>query len=242
MNEKLRVLDLFSGIGGFSLGLERTGGFETAAFCEIDPFCRQVLAKHWPDVPCHEDIRNLIGDDIGQTDIITAGFPCQPFSSAATTQGSRRGIEDSRFLWPDIHRLVCETRARWLLLENVEGVRTISGGRALGVILSDLAAIGYAAEWHSLDCSLLGAPHSRKRFFLMAYPNSRIQLGCAVYAETPGSSPDEGGHWAHIPRNTGVDDGLSGRMDRLRALGNAVVPQVVEVIGHAILKAEMMAA
>ncbi len=92
MNEKLKVLDLFSGIGGFSLGLERTGGFETVAFCEIDPYCRKVLAKHWPGAPIFEDVRELTGDAVGPVDIIVGGYPCQPFSLA----GKRRGAEDDR--------------------------------------------------------------------------------------------------------------------------------------------------
>lgn len=105
---KLRVLDLFSGIGGFSLGLERTGGFETVAFCEIDPYCRKVLKKHWPNVPCFEDVTKLKGEDIdGPVDVITGGFPCQPFSHA----GKRRGAEDDRHLWPEVDRLLDEFRS-----------------------------------------------------------------------------------------------------------------------------------
>ena len=113
----LRVLDLFSGIGGFSLGLERTGGFETVAFCEIDPFCRQVLAKHWPDVPIHEDVRSLNGDAIGPVDVVCGGYPCQPFSLA----GKRAGQEDDRHLWPEMYRIMDELRPAWFIGENVAG-------------------------------------------------------------------------------------------------------------------------
>ena len=100
--KKLKILDLFSGIGGFSLGLEATGGFETASFCEIDPYCRSVLKKHWPGVPIFEDIRKLKGTDIGTVDIITGGYPCQPFSVA----GKQKGVEDKRHLWPEYFRLI----------------------------------------------------------------------------------------------------------------------------------------
>ena len=120
MNAKLRVLDLFSGIGGFSLGLERTGGFETVAFCEIEPFPRKVLAKHWPGVPIYEDVRQLTGDRLAAdgiaVDVITGGFPCQDLSVA----GRRDGIEGKRSgLWSEIIRLYCEVRPRFLIVENV---------------------------------------------------------------------------------------------------------------------------
>ena len=113
---KLKVLDLFSGIGGFSLGLERTGGFETKAFCEIDPFCRRVLAKHWPDVPCFEDVTTLRGEDVGTVDVICGGFPCQDISLAglgAGMDGARSG------LWSHYARLIGELRPRYVLVENV---------------------------------------------------------------------------------------------------------------------------
>ena len=103
---KLKVLDLFSGIGGFSLGLERTGGFETAAFCEIDPFCKKVLKKHWPDVPIYEDVRSL--NYGGSIDVICGGFPCQPFSFP----GKREGAEDDRHLWPAMFGLIKKHRPR----------------------------------------------------------------------------------------------------------------------------------
>ena len=116
MSGKLQVLDLFSGIGGFSLGLERTGGFETKAFCEIDPFCRRVLAKHWPDVPCFEDVTTLRGEDVGPVDVICGGFPCQDISIA----GLGEGLDGARSgLWSEIVRLVRDLRPSFLLVENV---------------------------------------------------------------------------------------------------------------------------
>src|SRR5574343_1702489 len=116
---KLRVLDIFAGIGGFSLGLERTGGFETVAFCEIDPFCRRVLAKHWPDVPCYEDVRSLTAERLAAdgiaVDVICGGFPCQDISVA----GKGAGIEGSRSgLWSEYARIIGEVRPRYAWVEN----------------------------------------------------------------------------------------------------------------------------
>lgn len=170
---KLRVLDLFSGIGGFSLGLERTGFFETAAFCEIDPFPRRVLAKHWPGVKCYEDVRTLTADTlrtdgINKIDVITGGFPCQDLSEA----GKRRGIGAERSgLWGQIARLTCELQPKFVLVENVSNL--LSGpseqpGGWFGKLLGDLAEIGYDAEWHSIPASAVGAPQPRDRVWIIA--------------------------------------------------------------------------
>jgi len=130
MTEKLKVLDLFSGIGGFSLGLERTGGFETVAFCEIEPFPRRVLAKHWPEVPCYEDVRELTGarlaaDGIARIDVLTGGFPCQDISSS----GKQGGISAGRSgLWSEIVRLLGEIRPDFAIIENVTNLLAGNGG------------------------------------------------------------------------------------------------------------------
>jgi DNA (cytosine-5)-methyltransferase 1 len=262
---KLRVLDLFSGIGGFSLGLERTGGFETVAFCEIEEFPRKVLAKHWPKVPIYNDVRTLTAerlaaDGVG-VDVICGGFPCQDISSA----GYKLGISGKRSgLWSEYARLVDEIRPRFILVENVSALLN----RGLDVVLGDLASVGYDAEWHCISASMLGAPHHRDRFWLVAYPNNEGQSIGTINDETRGlqklsqhHAADsqcgvrplgwllEGirGEWESVARNRfwtdenctigmGVDDGLPGRMDRLRALGNAVVPQIPELIGNAILQ------
>jgi DNA (cytosine-5)-methyltransferase 1 len=173
---KLRVLDLFSGIGGFSLGLERTGGFETVAFCEIEEFPRKVLAKHWPGVPIYNDVRTLTADVLARdgiaVDVITGGFPCQDLSVAGKQRGMGEGTRSG--LWSEIVRLVGELRPRYVIVENVAAL--LSGpaerrGGWFGRVLGDLAECGYDAEWENIPASALGAPHRRERVWLLAYPS-----------------------------------------------------------------------
>ncbi len=193
----LRVLDLFSGIGGFSLGLERTGGFKTVAFCEIDPFCRHVLAKHWPGVPIHEDVRKLRGEEVGAIDVICGGFPCQDISLA----GAGAGLTGERSgLWSEYRRLIGEIRPAYVLVENVSALRA----RGLGTVLGDLASLRYDAEWDSLFASDVGAPHRRDRVWIVAYPNGgrwaprhgHIQAAGYRHSSSPGG--DDGD--AYSPR------------------------------------------
>ena len=165
----LRVLDLFSGIGAYSLGLERTGGFETVAFCEIEPFPRKILAKHWPNVPIYEDVLTLSGERLAGDGIvpgwIVAGWPCQGNSSA----GTGLGMDDPRSgLWSEIRRLAGEIRPIGLLLENSANLLTINGGRDFGRVLADLAALGFDAEWHCLPAAAFDAPHIRDRLWIVA--------------------------------------------------------------------------
>jgi DNA (cytosine-5)-methyltransferase 1 len=315
---KLRVLDLFSGIGGFSLGLERTGGFETVAFCEIEEFPRKVLAKHWPDVPCFHDVRKLTRADIdGAVDVICGGYPCQPFSTA----GRRLGQKDDRHLWPEFARLVEEFRPTWVVGENVAG--HISMG--LDDVLSDLERLGYAARSFNIPACAVDAQHKRARIWTVAHSARErrgeagqhrseqsaewITCGGALMAYTgpegfrlgnlhpgipgqeereegretavmggearrreiladterggrpgPGQPVIAGNHapgregqaiepfdgrffakWSAEPAVGRVANGVPGRVDRLKALGNAVVPQIPELIGHAILEAERAA-
>ncbi len=159
----MNVLDLFSGIGGFSLGLERTGGFRTVAFCEIEPYCRAVLRKHWPAVPCFEDVRSLHASDMPEPiDVICGGFPCQDISVA----GKGAGIEGTRSgLWSEYARLVGEIRPRYVIVENVAALL----GRGMGRVLGDLAALGYDAEWQIISAAEVGAPHLRERVWIVAW-------------------------------------------------------------------------
>lgn len=181
---KLRVLSLFAGIGGFDLGLERTGGFKTVAFCEIDPFCRRVLAKHWPGVPCYHDVRELTAERLAAdgiaADVICGGFPCQDISEA----GKGIGLAGKRSgLWSEIARLAGELRPEFVIVENVAALLS----RGLGSVLGDLASLGYDAEWHCIPAAAVGAPHRRDRIWIVAYPN-----------------PDRGGQQGHRERDSGA--------------------------------------
>ena len=308
--EKLRVLDLFAGIGGFSLGLERTGGFETVAFCEIEPFPRKVLTKHWPKVPQYEDVRELTGDRLAAdgitVDVITGGFPCQDISTAGKQSGISDGTRSG--LWSEIARLVGEIRPRYVIVENVAAL--LSGpserrGGWFGRVLGDLATLRYDAEWHCIPATYVGAPHRRDRVWLVAYPQSIISNGGSNDSGQDQTAPCEGtvgkcsraladaasqqNRWVQQPRvqpdfatgrhrndahtdseglqeregkdpkgawpiirpvapgvrgwipepNVGrVANGVPYRAQRLKALGNAVVPQIPELLGRCILEAE----
>ncbi len=281
---RLRVLDLFSGIGGFSLGLERTGGFETVAFCEIEEYPRKVLTKHWPKAPCYEDVTKLTGDILRRdgisVDVITGGFPCQDISTAGKQAGMGEGTRSG--LWSEIVRLIGELRPRYVIVENVANL--LSGpsekrGGWFGRILGDLAECGYDAEWENIPASALGAPHRRERIWLVAYPNEitarrlseRAQqtdarigrcgkvladaaslgqsgsresfqpIGSAAHPDRKASltgSMRKRPTWPAEPNVGRVAYGVPCGMDRLSGLGNAVVPQIPEMIGRAILEAE----
>src|SRR6516164_220861 len=188
--EPLRTGSLFTGIGAFDLGLERTGGFRVIWQCESDPFCNRVLARHWPDVPRYPDIRTLRAEDVEAVDVLCGGSPCQDLSHA----GRREGIDGERSgLWAHYARLIRDLRPRYALLENVPGL--LAGG--LGRVLGDLAACGYDAEWESLPAGAFGAPHLRDRVWLVAYPHTdRIGRGLLGLEEPPdelgpcGDEPD----------------------------------------------------
>jgi len=286
----VRVLDLFSGVGGFSLGLEKAG-METAAFCEYDEKCRQVLKKHWPDVPQYDDVRTLTGerlrqDGIGDIGLICGGYPCQPFSLA----GKRKGEADDRHLWPEFKRLIQEIRPTWVLCENVAG--HINMG--LDSVLADLESEGYQSQVFLIPACAVGAFHRRDRIWIVAHADSEpkrrqkdktdtsgnrraSRLGATLggsgreLAETTqnvahasgeglqrrqksettqggGQERDqlpagrgersEPGNWLPEPSVGRVANGVPGGVDRLKQLGNAVVPQIPEIIGKAIMGAE----
>lgn len=278
----MKVLDLFSGIGGFSLGLDRAG-METVAFCEISPVCRHLLAHHWPDVPCFDDVTALTGEQVGPVDVICGGFPCQDISFA----GKGAGLAGERSgLWREYARLVRELRPAFVIVENVAALL----GRGLGDVLGDLAALGYDAWWDCIPASAVGAPHRRDRLWVVAYARGQQHegYGDALRREiasglsraaaasnvgnsgrptsqrdartVPGAQASVGredwkehghlpvrleyagagtpaGQWLAEPDVGRVAHGVPGRVDRLHGLGNAVVPQIQEIIGCAIIAA-----
>ena len=162
----LRLLDLFSGIGGFSLGLESTGFFKTIAFCEKDEFCKKVLNKHWSQIPIYDDIKTINAGQIS-ADIVSGGFPCQPFSVA----GKQRGKQDDRYLWPEMLRVVTEVKPRWFIGENVSGLININEGMVLRQVCDDLEKQSFQVQCFVIPASGIGAWHQRKRVWIIGYSN-----------------------------------------------------------------------
>jgi DNA (cytosine-5)-methyltransferase 1 len=282
----LTVGSLFAGIGGFDLGLERAG-MRIAWHAEIDPYASAVLAKHWPGVPNHGDVRSIRRGSVEPVDVICGGFPCQDVSIA----GSGRGLDGERSgLWTEFARIVGDLRPRFALVENVGALTS----RGLAAILGDFAALGYVGEWHVIPACAIDAPHIRERCWIIAHapdadggrleserlaqhgdeqgaPRRELDglgarrrgygatLSDAEGERIQGDRPareqiafapslarllgrdDAGSYWRDWPTVSplrGKHDGASGRMDRhrLRCLGNAVVPQIAEVIGTAIIE------
>ena len=160
----MNVLDLFSGIGGFSLGLESTGFFKTIGFVEKDKFCQKVLQKNFPNIPIEDDVRNVKGEKF-RADVITGGFPCQPFSVA----GKRKGTDDDRFLWDETIRIVSEQKPKWFIGENVEGIINIQDGMVFRQIHDDLESEGFETQSLIIPASGVGAWHQRKRVWILGY-------------------------------------------------------------------------
>jgi DNA (cytosine-5)-methyltransferase 1 len=288
----LTVGSLFSGIGGFDLGLERAG-MVVKWQVERDPWCQKILAKHWPAVPRYTNVED-VGSNLECVDLICGGFPCQPVSVA----GQRHGTADDRWLWPEFRRVVGLLRPRYVLVENVPGLFTANGGHAFGEVIGDLADLGYNAEWTVLSAADVGAPHLRKRVWIVADAQrsrsrlqprdteTRGQRGEHSRASQPTLvSPDNGpsrakgtdtgredvadadrtgpqgrellpkrrgervartsrmadapigGQWRTEPDVGRVADGIPRRVDRLRGLGNAIVPQCAEWIGRQLVQA-----
>lgn len=226
-------LDLFSGIGGFALAAQRAG-WSTIGFSEIEPYACKILKRHWPDVPNYGDVRTV---PTIECDLITGGFPCQPWSAA----GKRRGAEDDRHLWPEMLRAIEKCQPSWVLAENVPGIV----GMALDDVLSDLEGAGYEAG--TLDIPALGvdARHIRHRIWIVAHSRRREQPQPMhterVPAERHGQEESANqtgrpsvypsrGAWPSDAGICRVADGIPARIHRVRGLGNAIVPQVAEVI------------
>ena len=241
-NSCMRVLDLFSGIGGFSLAAHWMG-WETVAFCERDKFCQQVLRKHWPNVPIYDDIISF--DNPPAADLVCGGYPCQPFSQA----GKRKGNDDDRALWPAMLAVIAKVRPTWVVAENVAG--HISLG--LDDVLADLEAEGYATWPLVIPACAVGAPHRRDRVWIVAHAESP-KCKFARNSWSRGQGPanihpmDWKADWLGVAAATCIqraDDGLPRGLDgskrpksyraaRLKALGNSIVPQVAYQIFRAI--------
>tara|TARA_R110002020_G_scaffold228536_1_gene439288 strand:- start:41 stop:859 length:819 start_codon:yes stop_codon:yes gene_type:complete len=268
-------VDLCSGIGGFALGFQWANLSKPVLFCDLEPWSRQVLHKHWPNVPIAEDVKELANDPDGfipRTDasrtILTAGYPCQPFSFA----GQRGGSKDDRHIWPEIFTIVQKKRYAWCVFENVFG--HVSMG--LDQVLSDMESAGYATRPFIVPACGVDAPHRRDRLWIIAHTNSQSEpngpvngsQGRRLDVGNAGSSGQrrDNGRWAgqefanrcedvaHTDRKRGqapqqwltepavgrVAHGIPKRVDRLRGLGNAIVPQIAMKIGEAIKQCEAL--
>jgi DNA (cytosine-5)-methyltransferase 1 len=265
--KQLTFGSLFAGIGGIDLGFERAG-MACKWQVEINPYAQKVLAKHWPNVRRHDDVRTWPQPDTERVDVIAGGFPCQDISYA----GKGAGLTGERSgLFYEVARIVREMGPRFVVLENVSALLT----RGLDSVLGTLASLGYDAEWHCIPAAAVGAPHIRDRTFIMGYANSsqcniwrtqrsvsnetRLSLPTTGSANVPDTASVRSGErkkhsrrigpyfndpsyrtnqWEVEPAVGRVADGVPHRVDRLRGLGNAVVPQVAEFVGRMIVMAE----
>jgi len=249
MEDKIKVLDLFSGIGGFSYASERlVGGFETVAFCEIDKFCQRVLKKNFPNTPIYNDVKELKNETnrFGRIDIVCGGFPCQPFSLASH---NRKGTEDDRFLWGEMFEISKMVKADWIIGENVVGLQSMG----LEQILLDLESEGYQSQVFNIPALSCGTNHQRQRLFIIAHSNgspstrgwisSRMEPARLFDNKNFSLGENALKNWESESRIHRGDDGLPKGMDtirrkRLKALGNSVVPQVLAQIFQAIKNVE----
>jgi len=226
---------LFAGIGGFDLALERAG-MECRWQVEIDEYCKRVLEKHWPHVKRYGDIRTVT--DVERVDVLCGGFPCQDISIV----GNRAGIDGERSgLWSEYVRLIRLVRPRYVVVENVAALLRWGMGRVLG----DLSESGYNAEWEIISASTVGAPHLRERVWIVAYsdqerlPKSKFESGKEWTDRACFGPRIAGSSWWAVEPNVGrVAHGIPRRVDRLKALGNSIVPQVAELIGRRILECD----
>ncbi|MBQ3215356.1 MAG: DNA cytosine methyltransferase [Oscillospiraceae bacterium] len=248
--QTLTHLSLFSGIGGLDLAAEGAG-FRTVGQCEWADFPHAVLQKHWPDVPKWRDIHGLTADDFYQrtglqsATCISGGFPCQPHSTA----GKRKASGDERDLWPQMRRVIGELRPRWVVAENVRGLLSSEDGRFFAGVLRDFATLGYDVGWGIISAAAVGAVHRRERVAIVAHADCQRMPWWVLEEgwDAQGFEP-EGAAVPILQKATadsisasgicGVDDGIPHRVDRLRCLGNAVVPQQFYPVFRAIADIE----
>lgn len=241
----LKTISLFAGIGGFELGFEKTKQFEIVTQVEINDFCRRILRKHWPDTPKLGDITQISPNDLPACDVILAGFPCQPHSVA----GEKRSTDDERWLWEEIETIIKAKKPRYVVLENVRGLLTTNGGEGFRVVMRTLFNFGYDAQWGTLRARDFGYPHRRERLFFVAYPSGirlqrhfaqKIQRKPAFSWWADCRSVQDLRNRPDIPEPLiwGTDNGVRYRVDRTRAIGNAIVPDVAKHVAEFVLYIE----
>jgi DNA (cytosine-5)-methyltransferase 1 len=244
----VRIGSLFAGIGGFELGLERAiPNSETIWQVEQDKFCQRVLRKHWPQSKIYNDVREVSSHNLEPVDLLCGGFPCQNISVA----GKGEGLNGKKSgLWWEMHRIIRDIRPRVIVLENVSAI-TIRGGLE---VIGSLTEIGYLCEWGIISARQFGAPHLRKRWFCVAHSDGRHikkQFLAESIKETRQSTKKNigavsisgFGYWERCSAPSPicrVDDGISDRVAKLRALGNAIVPQCSEYIGRLIYESGVL--
>jgi DNA (cytosine-5)-methyltransferase 1 len=250
--QPLRYISLFSGIGGLDLGLDRAS-LQCVAQVEQDDYCQHILSKHWSHTLKYRDVRSVGAHNLPRADVLAGGFPCQDLSRA----GKKAGLAGARSgLWFEFHRIICELRPRYIVVENVADLLV----RGIDRVLGDLAEVGYDAEWSTLSACAFGAPHTRERLFIIAYRHEigrrgfgfstqqeyAIRAGLNAWETAPRGKWRDVERWASAVMETGngiaptaerrgVVDGLPYRLDRIGATGNAVVPQIGEYIGRLIV-------
>ena len=285
----IKIGSLFSGIGGFELGLERAiPNSETVWQCEQEPFCQKILAKHWPNAIIYDDVRT-INNQVEPIDILCGGFPCQDISIAGLQRGINNGKKSS--LWWEMHRIIGILEPRIIVLENVAAITTVGGTDVIG----SLAQIGYDCQWSIVSAAQCGAPHIRKRWFCIAYPHSKrprqtrdwrtsqkIGPRSDIQQWRPQNEKPSNTHSTHVQRRRvssrtqkrltnnpcsggstsfwkeskipepticRMDDGIPTGLDRttrrnnrhrLKALGNAIVPQCSQWIGEQLVNSGLI--
>jgi len=241
----IKIGSLFAGIGGFELGIERAiPNSSTIWQVEQNKFCQRILKKHWPNATIYNDVKHINKNNVEPVDILLGGFPCQDISICGKRKGINEGKKSS--LYFEMHRIISELRPRIVVMENVPAITN----RGLSEVLGSLSEIGYDAEWTIISAKDFGAPHLRKRWFCVAYPNagrsrSNGQIQARRDAIKAGDSRPNisKNYWGTFPVESPLcnrNDGIPDRLAKLRALGNAIVPQCSEWIGQQILKSGLL--
>lgn len=256
MAREIKHLDLFSGIGGFAYAIDQVWDDVEHVFCDIEPFCREILNKHWRGAKTYHDIRDITDEP---ADIVTGGFPCQPFSQA----GKRRGTADNRYLWPEMFRVIQIAKPAWVIAENVRGLATWNDGLVLEQVCTDLEAEGYEVQPFIIPACAVNAPHRRERVWFIANSSNNGRSCWGALEQARQDKMDK--KWETAPhqqvrerweREFGTthdnewlktatsicrdDDGIPQRVDRIKALGNAIVPQVAVEIFRAIKDSDLL--